>query len=86
MALPPRFITSTPTREASSLVEATIAWRARTGSREAALTGRGVVTAVSRTRNRRKARFAIISYLRFEVYQSINEGPMKSEIIAASPR
>src|SRR5712692_3470062 len=35
-ALPPRFIMSTPTLEAISLVEATMPWRARTGSREAA--------------------------------------------------
>src|SRR5258706_604717 len=35
-ALPPRFIMSTPTLEAISLVEATMPWRALTGSREAA--------------------------------------------------
>jgi len=35
-AFPPRFITSTPTLDATSFVEATMPWRARTGSREAA--------------------------------------------------
>jgi hypothetical protein len=35
-ALPPRFMTSTPTREAIGSVEATIPRRARTGGRDAA--------------------------------------------------
>src|SRR5258706_3908910 len=35
-ALPPRFMISTPTFEAISLVAATMPWRARTGSRDAA--------------------------------------------------
>src|SRR4051794_24083574 len=40
-ALPPFFITSTPMRDAISLVEATMPWRATTGSRDAATSGVG---------------------------------------------
>jgi hypothetical protein len=42
IAFPPRFKTSTPTREATSFVEATMPCLARTGSREAAIAVFGV--------------------------------------------
>src|SRR5690349_21463869 len=47
-ALPPRFMISTPTRDATSFVDATMPWRPRTGSRA----GAGATEALMNTRMR----------------------------------
>jgi len=51
---------STPTREASSLVEATIPCRAWTGSRDAAREGTGIDAAIKKIKRIEQARFIIV--------------------------
>src|SRR5215204_3570913 len=88
IALPPRFMMSTPTREATSLVEATIPCDARTGSRDAACAA-GVVTqnggndenpairmAMTDKRNGRKRRL----FVRFICFTDLKLSKSKSSV------
>src|SRR6266705_4479618 len=71
IALPPRCMISTPTREAISLVEATIPCRARAGSRDAACCVIGTDATNRRINITAQARFFIFSPYRKLVWASL---------------
>src|SRR6267142_1520690 len=97
-ALPPRFITSTPTRDATSFVDDTIPCFARTGSREAAAAvesecvtneGSGALTSKKvtlRTKRRGSLRdLFIVNYLCLELAHPVKQ-PRTSALLVYCAR
>src|SRR5262249_44439085 len=72
-ALPPRFITSAPTRDAISLVDATIPWAARTGSRDAARGASGNDVTNNRTDTASVNAGFFIDHLFIETYVPVDQ-------------